>query len=263
MSRNRAAASGITDLDVLVKTWASETGGRMGIKDAKKARTEVIWDRVRFTPGVPDWKELASGVPQPHSNRIVYASSFENRTPVEAKHTLKVEKRSRATVCTAVTNGYSTSVGLGLSLALPNDVVSATADFGKTVVLETAESSTKEHEQVWAVDSEVPSPPMSRTLARVEVKEKRWTGSFSLPVIINGTIVINFYDDNNRFLGVLEEDARNLLSRHGGEVTQQGSNVTWTLRGNGSFEYGVEQITVVEHESLEVQEPAYGYFPRF
>jgi hypothetical protein len=88
-NHGKSAAASIADLDLRVKAWAVSSADKLGIKGAKKAKVEVNWDRVTFTPSQPEWREQR-GVPQPHSNRVVYSSTFTNRTGVNAEHTIKV-----------------------------------------------------------------------------------------------------------------------------------------------------------------------------
>jgi hypothetical protein len=69
-----------------------------------------------------------------------------------------------------VKNGYTTGFNLGLTLALPGEVASATADFGRSVTLERTEEKTNEKVQCWSVDSHIPTPAATNTKARVEVR---------------------------------------------------------------------------------------------
>ena len=158
---------GVTDLDLLVKNWAVSIADKLGIKNAKKARIQVVWDHVTFTLQRTDW-QARPGVPQPPS-RTIYSSSFLNNTAEQAEHSLKVERASSALCKTNITSGYSTSYDLGLSLSLPYEVASATASFGRSVEVSKAEETSKEHVQSWSVDTSIPSPPHTLTRAKMEV----------------------------------------------------------------------------------------------
>ena len=158
---------GIADLDQLVKGWAVHNGEKLNIKNAKKARVEVVWDHVTFTPGQPAWQPHVH-IPQP-PNRTIYSSSFRNNTDEQAEHSLKVERTSSAMCKTIISSGYTTSFNLGLSLSLPHEVASATASFGRSVEVSKVEETSKEQVQTWSVDTAIPSPPRTVTKAKMEV----------------------------------------------------------------------------------------------
>ena len=157
----------VTDLDQLVKDWAVANADKLGIRNAKKARVEVVWDRVTFTPDEAGWKKVA-GVPQP-PNRTIYSSSFSNRTAEKAEHHLKVERSSKSTVSTSVSSGYTRSGSVSLSLSLPQQVASVTAGYGRSVEISGTEETTREETQTWSVDTAISAPPRTLTRVRMEV----------------------------------------------------------------------------------------------
>lgn len=183
----------------------------------------------------------------------IYATTFQNNSEDQTEHTLKMERSTKATCQTTVTNGYTTSFNVGITLALPYEVATATVGFGREVKVETADQTTFEQEQLWSVDTKVNMQPRSMTKVKVEVKETRWKGTFRLPVIIKGTLVLNFYDQNTpgNYLGSVDVDVDELLPEFGAErVTSENGHpkreVKWVLEGESDFVFGVEQNVVVQ-----------------
>ncbi|XP_070199832.1 uncharacterized protein [Littorina saxatilis] len=248
VTEDKSSSKGVADLEQLVRNWAVTEAPKLNIRNAKKARTEIVWDRVTFTSSQAEWNPTR-GVPEP-PNVTIYTSSFCNNTDERAEHTVRVERTSSATATTNISRGYTAGFNLGLSLGLPHDVAQATASYGRSVTVDRAETTTRELAQSWSVDTVIPSPAGVRTRATVQVKEQRWNGTFTLPVTIKGMIVVNFFDQNTpgNLIGTVEADVLTLLPRFGAEV--KNNKVTWTLRGTCDFEFGVEQVTKIDHETL-------------
>nr|KAG5697978.1 hypothetical protein BaRGS_030291 [Batillaria attramentaria] len=247
--------SGTVDLEARVKQWARDNGKRLHLKYAEKARVEVSWDRVKFTPVEPKWIRSNQCPSPPHVT--IYKSTFQNNSDEETEHTLTMEKTTKATCSTTITKGYTTSLNFGLSLALPYEVATATFDFGREIKVDTANETVVEHDQTWSVDTKVSVPPRSRTTVKVEVKETRWRGAFVLPVTIKGMIVFSYYDQNTpgNFLGTAEVDVAELLTQMGAEQVETAAGtrkreVRWNLEGFSDFVFGVEQSVVVEPDAL-------------
>lgn len=253
-------ASGVTDLDAVVTQWAKKAAQDMHGINPKKVRFEISWDRVKFTPLMNTWTRTINSPPTPPTMTMIYTDSFKNNTDYSAQHNLKVERSSKATVKAVLLKGFSVSKDLSLPLDLPDGVSEAAAAFGRVIQLDQqSEETVIQYQQSWSVDTQIPAPPRSVTHAKVDVKEHHWSGNFTLQVRIKGTVVVSAYERNasGKFLGEVEDDIVKLLQEHDGASVRRNANgkgeVHWTLEGKGTFDFGVEQVTSVEHETVQNQ----------
>lgn len=201
-----------------------------------------------------DWvKDI--NVPKP-PNTLLYSSAFTNNTDRDAEHTLRIERSSTAMYKTLVTNGFSRSIDLSLSLDLPEEVAMAAVEFDREVQLNRTEETTRRQKQTWSVDTKIPAPPRSLTKARVEIQEDQWKGNFSTVVVIKGVVVVNFSDSVTKTsLGTVEDDIVNVLLDYDHDRIERNnrvftSEVQWVLEGSCDFTFGVEQRVLVDHEDL-------------
>lgn len=251
------ASPNVTDIEMIVKNWAWNSFLKTRGKDHQKLKLDDIsmtinWDRVRFNPGAPQYSDTTM-VDQPNS-KVVFTSTFENNTDTPQEHSFTTERTTVCTTTTCISKGYSQGFHLELKLGLPEEVAAATAGFGREVNVDTTEEQTKEQVITWAVNSTINVPEKRKTTARMEVKEKEFTGKFKVIVRIFGTVVVSILNlrENNCFVHACEGDISQILDnnkvKNGYHV--EGGVVVWEVEGSSKFRFGVEQQVKIEEASL-------------
>ena len=249
--------SNVTDIEEIVKTWAWTAFLKTRGKDLQKLKfddvvMEVNWSRVRFVPSAPDYSDK-NMVDQPNS-KIVFSSKFENNTDSDQEHSFTTERTTVCTSTTCISKGYTQGFNLELKIALPEEVASATAGFGREVNTETAEEHTKETSITWAVDSSIKVRPKHRTTATMVVREKVFTGKFRMTVQVRGMVLVTFKNlrENNNFIHSTEGDISQILQEAKGRTgyTIEGRTVIWDVEGTTQFRFGVEQQIKIHEEPL-------------
>jgi hypothetical protein len=253
------AMSNVTDIDEIVKSWAWTSFVRTRSKDHTKLRfedvhLEVNWSRVRFTPSSPNYSD-ENMVESPKS-QVVFKSTFVNNTETEQEHSFQTTRSTSCISSTSVSKGFTKGFSMELSLKLPEEIVSATAGFGREVNMQSGEEDSKEQTLTWAVDSTIKVPAKHRTTAEMVVKEQEFNASFTMNVLIKGQVivVVTSLKDNNSFVQSVEGDVAQILSdekKRGREgYTVNGQTVTWELAGKCEFRFGIEQQVQLHEVAL-------------
>ena len=250
-------SSNVTDIEEIVKTWAWTSFVKTRGKDFQKlkydeVKMEINWSRTRFTPSPPTYSETAM-VDYPNS-KVVFTSRFENNTDTEQEHSFTTERTTSCTSTTSISKGYTKGFNVELKIGLPDDVASATAGFGREVNVESATEETTDHSITWSVDSNVKVPPKTKTVAKMVVEEKEFTGKFSLNVKIGGMVIVSFYNikDNNNFIHVTEGDISQIVQDAKGYsgYRVEDRTIIWEVEGTSKFRFGVEQRVTLNEEPL-------------
>lgn len=246
----------VTDIEQMVKTWAWTSFVKTRGKDHQKLKFDDVkmdlnWSRVKFTPTAPEYFDT-NMVDQPNS-KIVFTSTFENTTNSEQEHSFTTERTTVCTSTTSISSGYTKGFHLELKLGLPEEVASATAGFGREVNVETTEEQTTEQSITWSVNSNIRVPKMHKTSAKMEVKEKEFTGKFKLSVRIRGTVIVAFTNirENNAFIHSSEGDISQILAEAKGTGYKiEGKTAIFEVEGQSKFRFGVEQQVKLNEEPL-------------
>lgn len=247
----------VTDIEEIVKTWAWTSFVKTRGNDHKKlkydeVKMDINWSRVRFTPSAPEYFDT-SMVDQPNS-KIVFTSTFRNNTKSEQEHSFATERTTVCTTTTCISKGYTQGFHLELKVGLPEEVASATAGFGRETTVETTEEATKEQSITWAVNSNIRVPSNHLTTARMEVKEKEFSGKFKLTVNVRGMAIVSFLNlrDNNSFIHSSEGDISQILGEAKGYTGYkiEGKSAIFEVEGSSKFRFGVEQQVRLAEEPL-------------
>ncbi|XP_041365966.1 uncharacterized protein LOC121380974 [Gigantopelta aegis] len=241
----------LTDIDEIVKTWAWDTFSKTtsGKKlNFKQVRLDVVWDKVRFRSEEPIFqKKKHAALPHPQTLMV---STFTNRTEQVQEHTLRTERQTVSTCKTSITNGFTKGYNLGLTLAVPNDVLQATVGYGKEVTVQNSEEDTILRSITWSIDSTVKAQPRRETTAKLEVQVHEYSANFRVNVHITGTVLVNIFDivENkvqmtveNDIATVLYDARRRNTEQIPREVDFNRRDVTWPVSGVVDFNYGVSQ----------------------
>ena len=246
----------VTDIEQIVKTWAWTSFVKTRGKDHQKlkfdeVKIDINWSRVRFTPSPPEYFD-SNMVDQP-SSKIVFTSTFENNTESDQDHSFTTERSTVCTTTTSISKGYTQGFHLELKLGLPEEVAAATAGFGREVNMDTTEEATNEQTITWSVNSNVHVPKKHKTTAKMEVKEKEYTGKFKLNVRMRGMVIVAFTNirENNCFIHSSEGDISQILGDAKGTGYKiEGKTAIWEVEGSSKFRFGVEQQVKLDEEPL-------------
>ncbi|XP_052798830.1 uncharacterized protein LOC128230528 [Mya arenaria] len=246
----------VTDLEEVVKTWAWTAFVRTRSDQYKKLKLDDIsmdvnWARVRFTPTTPEYAD--SRMVDSPTSKVVFTSTFVNNTNKEQEHSFTTERTTVCTATTSITKGYSKGFNMELKLGLPEEVAAATVGFGRELNVENTEEQTVEKTISWSVNSNISVAEMSKAIARMEVKEKEYTGEFKLTVRVKGVVVVSILNvrDNNSFIHSCEGDISQILAdaKRGG-YTISGRAAVFEVAGKTKFRFGVEQQVSLDQEPL-------------
>ncbi|XP_012938383.1 uncharacterized protein LOC106011851 [Aplysia californica] len=241
----------VVDLDDVLTAWAWTAFLRTRSKDHNKltfddVKFEVVWDRVKFLAGKPEYSDQQK-LEKPNS-QVVFKSVYENKTDHFQEHTFQTERSTVSSCSTVVSKGYTKGIRLELKLGLPDDVMAATAGFGRDVSMETTDECTHEETITWTINSSIKVPPHHRTVAELVVKEQEYTASFKMSTRIRGHVVVVLTNlrDNNSFLKAIEGDFCDVMSsptaeQYSKNFTVNGKTVTWDVSGTCEFRFGIEQ----------------------
>lgn len=255
--------SNVTDIEEIVRAWAWNTFLKTRSRDHSKLKLDEVhldinWQRVRFTPTMPDYSDREM-VETPKS-QIVFKSTFDNRTDHDQEHSFQTERTTTCSSTTTVMKGYTKGFNVELSLALPEEVASLTAGFGREVTMEAAEEDTHEQTLTWAVDSTIKVAAHHRTTAEMVVREQQFNANFKMEVKIRGTVIVCLTNlkDNNSFVQSIEGDIAQILedeARRGRQgYAVQGRSVVYMVEGKCEFRFGIEQKVKLHEEALSGDE---------
>ncbi|KAH3876945.1 uncharacterized protein LOC127870150 [Dreissena polymorpha] len=246
----------VTDVEEIVLNWAWNSFLKTRGADYKKlkfedVKMEVNWTRVKFTPSMPEYSD-GKMVDQPNS-KIVFTSTFLNNTNCEQEHSFTTERTTVCTATTCISKGYTQGFHLELKVGLPEEVAAATAGFGREVNVDRTDEHTTETVITWSVNSNVKVPQNTKAIAKMEVKEKEFTGKFKLTVSIRGMVIVTFTNlrENNSFIHSSEGDISQILrdaKREGYKI--EGKTAIWEVEGTSKFRFGVEQEVHLDQEPL-------------
>ena len=249
--------SNVTDIEEIVRTWAWTAFVKTRSADYKKLKLDdvsldVNWSRVRFTPSVPDYSD--GNMVECPSSKVVFTSTFVNNSNSEQEHSFTTERTTMCTATTSISKGYTKGFNVELKVGLPDEVAAATVGFGRELSVESTEEQTTEKSITWSVNSKISVPERSRAIARMEVKEKEYTGNFKLTVRVRGTVIVNINNlkDNNSFIHGCEGDISQILedAKRGG-YSIDGRTAVFEVAGKTHFRFGVEQQVNLDQESLD------------
>lgn len=253
-------ASTVTDLDDVVKKWAWQQFCIVRSKEHSKLQYKDVafninWDRVKFTAGTPSFSDRRQPE-KPHS-QVVFKSNFENRTDHFQEHQFQTDRTTVSSCNTNITKGFTRGFNLELKLGLPDEIVSATAGFGREVTMERSDDWTHEETVSWSVNSTIKVPPNHRTIAELVVKEQEFNAIFTMATRIRGHVVVTLTNlrDNNSFVESIEnqfcEIVRGLASQDGCQFKIEGKTVVWEVTGTCQFRFGIEQHVQLDELSLD------------
>lgn len=247
----------VTDIEGVVLDWAWNNFTKTREDRFKKLKLDdvqmtVNWSRVRFQPNMPEYSD-ATMVDKPNS-KIVFTSTFENNTDSEQEHSFATERTTACTATTSISKGYTKGFHVELKLALPEEVASATAGFGREVNVDSTDESTQETSITWSVDSNIKVPPKHKTIAKMVVKEKEFNGTFKMSVSVSGRVIVSFANlkDNNNFIHSCEGDISEVLGKNTGKSGYkiEGKKAIFAVEGKTAFRFGVEQRVKIDQEKL-------------
>ncbi|GFO01070.1 Lin 24 like family member [Plakobranchus ocellatus] len=254
-------ATKVVDLDEKVIKWAWSQFEIAREKEHKHLKFKDIgftinWDRVRFIPSIPKYtekKQLAEPKPQ-----VVFKSVYENRTEQIQEHQFETNRTTVSSCNTNITRGFTRGLNLELKLALPEEIVSATAGFGRELTMEKSQDWTQEETVSWSINSTIKVRPKYRTVAELVVKEQEFNANFTMSARIRGVVVVTLTNlrDNNSFIDSIENEfvevAREIRSEQGdgSQFKIEGNTVVWELTGTCSFRYGIEQHVQLDESPI-------------
>ncbi len=122
--------------------------------------------------------------------------------------------------------------------------------------------STKEYDMRWNVNSRIHVAPRTCTYAELSIDEEEFHGNFSVFIRFFGRITatiatrqspdiyLKFIDGD--IVQIIRESMENNGRLNGLEIIEENPPVVqFTLRGNCSFRYGIEQHVILNQESLD------------
>ncbi|RUS76003.1 hypothetical protein EGW08_016248, partial [Elysia chlorotica] len=151
-------APSVTDLDEVVKKWAWQQFQIVRAKEHSKLQFKdlafnINWDRVKFTAEKPDYSDKRQ-LERPHS-QVVFKSIYENRTDHFQEHQFQTDRSTVSSCNTNITKGFTRGWNLELKLGLPEEIMSATAGFGREVNMERSDDWQHEETVSWTINSTI------------------------------------------------------------------------------------------------------------
>lgn len=253
-------SSGVVDLDQMVIQWAWQVFKVTKEKTMKNLKFEDVtfeinWQSLRIRSLTPVYSQ--KNLKENCSRNLVFKALYENRTSTSQDNHFTT---TRSTICkcvTTVTEGFKKGWSLGVQLAVPYEVLQATASYGREVTIENTDGSEVEEAISWTVDSTINIQPNTRVIVRLEVTEHQFTAVFNMQVCISGHAVVSVLSktENNSLLQIVEGEISEIIKGrlpelHSAKIAPDGKTVHWRLVGTCDFIYGVQQHVLVDEEEL-------------
>ncbi|GFR84075.1 Lin-24 like family member [Elysia marginata] len=252
-------SSRVVDLERMISLWAWHIFKITKDKSTRNLKFEdltfdINWKKMHFRSETPEYTEKK--LKDSSQKNLIFKALYENRTSVSQDHHFATDRSTTCKCVTAVTEGFTRGTSLSLQLGLPNEVLMATASYGREITVETTEENETEQTVSWAVDTCIRVQPNHRSIVRLEVSEQQFTASFHVITRISGGPVVAVYTrKDNEFIETIEGKITEIVRTQVPDldsvtIAADGKSVNWRVRGTCEFVYGVEQHVVVEEEEL-------------
>lgn len=116
------------------------------------------------------------------------------------------------------------------------------AGFSREVEVSKSEGQTIEKELIWAVDSNIKLPSMSKTQANLVINQQEFDGKFKVKSKFWGRVIVSFHNkkDNNNFMRSIEGEMKEIFRGKDG-FTVTNKVVSYVSEGRCHFRYGIDQ----------------------
>ncbi|XP_078000378.1 uncharacterized protein LOC144452998 [Glandiceps talaboti] len=256
------ATDKFTDIDDVIKTWASNYVHKYSDKDVKKLAdlddiltSDINLKRLRVVHGKPQYKTQDPLTAEMPGAYVLFKTSFTNNTENDQENLLRTERKTRSSCSIGIEKGYTIGGSVGVTLSPPNPVIQANAGFSRELSLSKMDEQTLEEELTWTVDTKITIPKKSETTAELLIEEEEYNGHFVVETKFEGKIQVTVRNkkDRNAVLTIITGNVGDILTNDFGFFTKPDNrkSVFFATEGTCRCRYGIKQQMVLKQTDLK------------
>ena len=252
------------DLQELIEDWAfrifkqRSDGNQDNLLQQGFITLKTDWKRVVFDHGHPVYEPEppSPGSVRAITSKIVFATSFDNRTPHQQKCMVRLNRKTHSLCEVILEQSFSHGLESSVTLAVPECIFNANVGLKRNVVLLGNQMQLTEEPIEWSFESRIVCEGHRKVEARLVVTEEEYMGRFVVKTRVSGTVRVLIHDlKENTFLTAIEGDIAEVIGEtirlwevQGDTVVvdPSGKYVICKTAGQIKLKYGVRQDIEME-----------------